>query len=422
MEKIRHYLQRSGQFIALILQQYQEKHCQKSAESLTYVTLFATVPLMTVTYSMFSIIPAFQGLGDDLQAMIFRQVLPDTGQELIGYLKEFSAEARKLTLAGVAFLVVTAYLMLKNIERNFNAIWGVRSGRKGVANFLLYWAILSLGPLLLGAALAMSTYLASLKIFMSEYDSIGLLTWVFQFVPVLLSAAAFTLLFVAVPNCKVPLKDALIGGVVTAAFFELLKVIFGLIVTNSALTPIYGAFALVPLFLMWVNLIWMVILAGAVLVHTIGSYQIVLKDRGYSDLLAALLVLWEFQCAAANGSSLAERDLIRLGLSSEQWHRIRENLHKNRIITMTHQGEFVLCFDLRYLPLEQLRCILKLGKEMPEQIHGLSSLPWIGAAQAHLGGIDEYMAEHLSLSVADFFADEQVSKKAVSKSRTNNRY
>src|SRR5690606_32918311 len=123
--------------------------------------------------------------------------------------------------------------------------------------------------------------------------------------------------------------------------------------------------------LMWVNLIWMVILAGAVLVHTIGSYQIVLKDRGYSDLLAALLVLWEFKCAAVNGSSLAERDLIRLGLSSEQWHRIRENLHKNRIITMTNNGEFVLCFDLRYLSLEQLRCILKLAKEMPEPNYGL---------------------------------------------------
>lgn len=407
-EYLRHYLSRVRQFIGLIGSQYQEKECQKSAASLTYMTLFATVPLMTVTYSMFSVIPSFQGLGDELQQLIFAHVLPDTGQELVSYLKDFSSQARKLTLLGVLFLVVSAYLMLTNIETNFNAIWGVRRGRKGVANFLLYWAVLSLGPLLLGLALAISTYLVSLRILMDGYEGLGLITWTFQFAPVLLSAAAFTLLFAAVPNCRVPVSHALIGGVVTALIFEALKTLFGLIVTNSSLTLIYGAFAIVPLFLLWVNMIWMVILMGAVLVRTIGIYQIVLKDRAYPDLFAALVILWQFQLAASRGHSLTDRHLLQLGFSSGQWQRIRDTLQKQRVLTMTQQGDLVLCLDLHHLTLKQLAGMLKISRQLPVDARELENLPWLPAAKERLGAVDSFTDERWSITVADFFVANDV--------------
>ena len=411
MNKMHHYWRRTRQFIELIVKQYQQKECQKSAASLTYVTLFAIVPLMTVTYSMFSIIPAFEGVGEQLQSLIFTHALPYNEQALIGYLQDFSHQARKLTALGVAFLVVSAYLMLKNIELNFNAIWGVKYGRRGIVSFLLYWAILSLGPLLLGFALAISTYVASLRLLMDEYDSLGLVTWVFQFLPILLSAAAFTLLFAAVPNCKVPVSDAAIGGLVTAIVFEILKVLFGLIVTNSSFTLIYGAFALVPLFLLWINMIWMVVLGGAVLVHTIGSYQIVLKDRGYPDLLATLLVLWKFRQASAQGLSLSNRELLQIGLSSEQWRRIRDTLQSGRLITATSQGDFVLCYDLYQLSLAELAGMLKLSRQLPPDVTGLDDLPWLAAAQAHLGAIDEFAGERWSISVAGLFDESGDSAK-----------
>ena len=180
-------------FFCLMVRQYQAKECQKSAASLTYVTLFATVPMMTVTFSMFSIIPAFQNLGGELQSLLFQHFLPNSEQDLGRYLTDFSAKARQLTAFGLLFLVVSAYLMLKNIEQNFNAIWGVARGRRGVANFLLYWAILSLGPLLLGIALAMSTYLTSFRLLVGTYDSLGFFEWVLQFAPWVLTWAAFTL-------------------------------------------------------------------------------------------------------------------------------------------------------------------------------------------------------------------------------------
>lgn len=403
MDKVHHYWRRTRQFIELIVRQYQQKECQKSAASLTYVTLFAIVPLMTVTFSMFSIIPAFEGVGEQLQTLIFSHALPYSEQELVSYLQEFSSQARKLTVIGVVFLVGSAYLMLKNIEANFNSIWGVKYGRRGIMSFLLYWAILSLGPLLLGVALAISTYVASLRLLMDEYASLGLVTWLFQFLPVLLSAAAFTLLFAAVPNCKVPVSDAAIGGFVTAITFELLKRLFGLVVTNSSFTLIYGAFALVPLFLLWINMIWMVVLGGAVLVHTIGTYKVVLKDRGYPDLLATLLVLWKFRQASARGLSLSNPELLQIGLSSEQWRRIRDILQNRRLIAATSQGDFVLCYDLHQLSLAQLAGMLQLSRQLPPDVSGLEDLPWLPAAKAHLGAIDEFASERMSISVAALF-------------------
>lgn len=403
MSRFHVYRRMAKEFVLLIATQYREKSCQKSAASLTYVTLFAIVPLMTVTYSMFSIIPAFKGLGEQLQNLIFSHVLPETGQELVSYLKEFSEQARNLTVFGVLFLVVSAYVMLTNIEKNFNAIWGVPRGRKGIANFLLYWAVLSLGPLLLGAGLAMTTYLASLRLLMDAYDSLGVVAWVLEIVPLLLTAAAFTLLFIAVPNCKVPFTHGVIGGLVTMVVFELLKGLFGWIVTHTSFTLIYGAFAIVPLFLLWVNLIWMVVLGGAVLVRTISIYQIALKDRGYPDLLAALLVLWEFHQASLKGQSLSDRHLIGIGLSSGQWQRICARLQKAQIISATDQGEFVLCQDLHHLTLTHLAKMLSQPHQLPEDTSKLSELPWFNAMQYHLGDIDKFTQERLAISVAQLF-------------------
>lgn len=406
MRRMRPYLKIAKDFFLLIVAQYRDKGCQKSAASLTYVTLFAIVPLMTVTYSMFTIIPAFKDLGDQLQQIIFAHVLPETGQELLSYLQEFSNQARNLTVFGVAFLVVSAYILLREIEKNFNDIWGGLRGRKGVANFLLYWAVLSLGPLLLGIGLAMSTYLVSLRLFMEPYDAIGLLALVLEIAPLLLSAAALTLLFATVPNCKVPFAHALIGGLVTAVAFELLKTLFALIVAKSSFTLIYGAFAIVPLFLLWINLIWMVILGGAVLVRTISIYQIVQKDRRYPDILAALLVLWQFHQASAQGGRLMEPTLINTGLSTEQWHRIREALQKAQIIATTSQGDFVLCQDLHYLTLAQLAEMLAIPRQLPQDTSRLKNLPWFPALQYHLGDIDQVTQAHYKLSVAHLFHTE----------------
>ena len=398
-----HYWRTAGKFLRLAYDLYLEKECQKSAASLTYMTLFAIVPLLTVSYSMFSIIPAFNNVGDQFQALIFSHLLPSNEQLIIQYLNDFSLQARKLTAFGVIFLMVSAYFMLKNIEQTFNAIWNVPRERRGLANFLLYWAVLSLGPLLLGLALFMNTYLISLRIFVGNYDSFDVMDLLFQWLPWLLTSAAFMLLFVTVPNCKVHLSHAAIGGVSTLLVFELLKKAFGWIVTHSSLKLIYGAFAIVPLFLMWINLSWMVILGGAVLVRSISLYQIGLKNRGYPDFFGCLLVLWHFHLASFKGDSVSNTYLLHLGLSTDQWQRIHEILLSNNVISANQQNNFVLSRDLAHLTLKEVKDLLGIGHRMPVDTTELAHLPWAASAERHLGELDRLEDERLDMTVEAFF-------------------
>lgn len=397
-------------FFWLMVHQYQVKSCQKSAASLTYVTLFATVPMMTVTFSMFSIIPAFQNLGEQLQSLLFQHFLPNSEQELGKYLQEFATQARNLTAFGLLFLLVSAYLMLKDIEQNFNSIWGVSRGRRGIASFLLYWAILSLGPLLLGAALGISTYLTSFRLLVGTYDSLGVFEWAYQLAPWVLTWAAFTLLFVAVPNCKVSVSHAMIGGLVTTLGFQGLKAVFGWIVSHSSFTLVYGAFAALPLFLLWVNLIWTVVLGGAVFVHTIGAHQMVLRDRNYPDLFASLMILWRCYRASEKGIAVSERDLLHQGLAAGQWLRIRDALVKNRVLATNYQGDYLISQNLNLLTLQQLSDILELPHQLPQDTADVAHLPWGAEAIRILGGVDRNREQLLAISVAALFEQQAVAE------------
>src|SRR5690625_309344 len=393
-------------FSQLIIAQLKEHDCLKSASSLTYVTLFALVPLMTVTYSMFTAVPAFRNLGDQLQEVVFAHMVPETGEDVLEYVRSFTDQARRLTVVGIAFLVGSAYLMLSNIENNFNAIWGGLRGRSGLSKFLLYWAVLTLGPLLLGAGLAMSTYLMSFRFFVDEYQALGWLVWLFGLTPIVLTTLGFTLLYFAVPNCKVPFRYALIGGVITALAFEVLKVVFGLIVTYSAITNIYGAFAVVPLFLLWLNISWLTVLVGGVLVHTIDRYQISIRAKGYPDLIAALLILWHFHERAAEGGEMREQEIWELGLTSGQWHRLVQRFLHNHIIAATGNGHFVLCRDLHKFTLTQLVTAIRMpvpGLQLPEEL----DVPWWAPFSARFRAIGEYTQQQLDMTLAEVFETDQ---------------
>ncbi|WP_299771923.1 YihY family inner membrane protein [uncultured Pseudoteredinibacter sp.] len=375
-------------FIQQIIFHYQDKQCQKSAAALTYMTLFAIVPMMTVSYSMFSVIPAFSGLESQLQALIFNNFVPSTGQEVQQYLSGFSSQARSLTSVGVIMLVVTAYLMLKNIEGNFNSIWGVKEGRKGLANFLLYWAVLSLGPLLLGMGLAVTTYLLSLKLF-EGVETQGFFAGLLGFLPFVLATAAFTLLFVAVPNCKVNLKHAAIGGLLTAIAFELVKKLFATVVGMTSLEVIYGAFAVVPLFLVWIYVMWMLVLSGAILVRVLSTFSQGAEGQHYPDLVAALLVLWAFHQRWQQGESLTDRHAAEVGVDGRQWAGIRESLIQQQIIAATSNGDYVLSKDLSRVRLRSLAGMVGIESQLPGESRFLQSLPWFPSVAARMLAIDQ---------------------------------
>jgi len=225
---------------------------------------------------------------------------------------------------------------------------------------LLYWGVLSIGPLLLGAGLAMSTYLLSLKYVLNQYDALGVSKLLFRALPLVFTGGAFTLLFVAVPNCRVPFKYAAAGGAVTAVCFEILKTAFSALVANSSFQLVYGAFAVVPLFLMWVNLVWTVILAGAIFVRTLAEREYSITDGKVTDMAAVLKCLALFRECSQKGVKVSDSDCYRLGLGVVHWQYLREQLIQHKWITATSGGSYVLCRDLRSVTLWDLSLLVQL--------------------------------------------------------------
>ena len=259
-------------FLVYGYEHFESSKCLTSAAALTYVTLFALVPLITVTYVAFSFFPSYQSLGLQVEEFLFSHFLPDTSVDIINYLKTFANQAKNLTWFGVIFLFFSVQMMLKNIEDNLNAIWGVKRRPRGLIKLITYWLILSIGPLVLGATLAMSTYVFSLHLFGGISDSKAIKT-LLGVAPFLLTWLAFTLLFVGLPNSRVTLWHGIVGAGITTVFFHGLKAVFTWGVSYSSYSLVYGAFAAIPLFLLWINLTWAVILGGAVLVFSIENYR-----------------------------------------------------------------------------------------------------------------------------------------------------
>jgi membrane protein len=261
-------------FLVFGYQHFESSKCLTSAAALTYVSLFAIVPLITVTYVAFSFFPSYESVGLQVEEFLFSHFLPNTSVDLINYLKTFANQAKNLTWFGVVFLIFSVQMMLRNIEDNLNSIWGVKRRPRGFIKLIVYWLIL-----LLGATLAMSTYVFSLHLFggISESKAIKTLLGV---APFLLTWLAFTVLFVALPNSRVTLWHGIVGAGITTLFFHGLKAVFAWGVSFSSYSLVYGAFAAIPLFLLWINLTWAIILGGAVLVFSIENYQSDKKNNG----------------------------------------------------------------------------------------------------------------------------------------------
>ncbi|MFC5698139.1 virulence factor BrkB family protein [Pseudomonas sp. GCM10022186] len=358
------------EFWRFLLQRFIADRGTNSAAALTYTSLFAVVPMMTVTFTMLSAIPAFQGTGEQIQSFIFRNFVPSTGETLQEYLRGFTVQARHLTWVGVGLLVVTAFMMLVTIEKAFNTIWRVRQPRRGVSSFLLYWAILSLGPLLLGAGFAVSTYITSLSL-ISGPDALYGAKTLLGVMPLLSSIAAFTLIYAAVPNARVPVRHAVVGGVFTALLFEAAKALFGLYVSFfPGYQLIYGAFATVPLFLLWIYLSWVIVLFGAELVCNLSTPWH-WRRRALPRLLVLLGILRVFHDRQMRGMPVRHLDVQRAGwhLPEDEWLEMLELLESQHLVCRASGGAWVLCRDLSGYSLYQLL------SHMPWPMPRLNQLP-----------------------------------------------
>ncbi|MBQ0757319.1 MAG: virulence factor BrkB family protein [Amphritea sp.] len=390
-------------FILYLCRQFVHNQGILNASALTYTTLFAVVPLMTVSYAMLAAIPSFQGSGEQLQALIFENFVPATGAVVQEYLKDFASQASKLTAVGLIFLFITSIMMMKNIEGAFNRIWRVSEPRKGMSSFLLYWAVLSLGPLLIGVGLLVSSYIASLSLFTSATELVGKAR-LLSALPLLMSASAFTLLYAAVPNCKVPLKNAVIGGLVVAILFETAKRGFALFVTQfPSYELIYGAFAAVPLFLVWIFISWTIILLGAELSRALTVYRDHHQGKHLSHLHTLLAVLQRLWKAQQVGEVLSDRQLLQQveGLEQNEWDSYSHILLDASVMSRTDRGSYILSRDMGSFTLEQLNQLLPWPMPEPSPVEAISG--WQRQLDQRLQSLSQTRQQQLSLTLEQLF-------------------
>jgi membrane protein len=393
--------------VRYLVGRFSADRCSENAAALTYMSLFALVPLLTVLYTMATAIPAFQGAEEQMQAILFKHLVPQSSSDIEQYLNDFSQQAKNLTGPGIAFLLVTAILMLRNIEHAFNMIWRARENRSALSSFLLYWAVLTLAPITIGLALGLSTYLSSFADALDNLDILWSRALLLQSTPLLLSTMGFSLVYAAVPNCRVPFRHALVGGLFAALAFHAARDIFTKLVVGSSITFIYGAFAAVPLFLLWIYLSWNIVLIGGILVHSLSAYQS--NEQANRPLvLKALDVLYLFWQKQQSGNAVREiellnnrHDIIR-GLGSETWGELRDILVHNKVITENDKGHYLLCRDLHTVPFWQL-------KEWVDREHSLSGnnittdSDWQGSAYHLLLDERKTQRELLSTNLVDLF-------------------
>jgi membrane protein len=252
-------------FFAYIPRHFQEQRCIQVAGSLAFTTLLALVPVFTIAVAVFSLFPKFFDPMAAIRAFIVANLVPEVAGKLVtGYLIQFSEKAARLTALGLGLFALTALVLMLTIDHELNAIWRVRKPRTWLRRLLTYGTVLTLGPLLVGASLSLTSYLLGLSLGWTQPDQ-GTRFFLLEFVPFLLMALAFTLVYRLVPNCPVSWWHALAGGLVAALLFEGVKEGFA---AYLRLFPtyklVYGAFASVPIFLVWIYLSWIVMLFGAV--------------------------------------------------------------------------------------------------------------------------------------------------------------
>lgn len=261
-------------FLYLLIKQFEKGEARKSAAQLTFVTLFAIVPLMASGYVIAGWLPWSLDFSEQFQSFIFEHFIPSSGEVIQQYLKTFSEQAKSLTWLGLVVLLFSAISLMLTIEGSFNSIWRIKSKRSGM-RIINYWLMLLLGPALLAGGFLISTYLLSSQLWVSDLsDSLIGSSVLVSLLPVLVSSVALTVMYFFLPACQINLLHAVIGAIVASTLLEVAKLLFVWLVS---LTPsyeiVYGTFAMMPLFLLWLYIAWNLVLLGAQLVAMLPFYH-----------------------------------------------------------------------------------------------------------------------------------------------------
>ena len=287
----------SLEFCLAIARRFREERALQTAGSLTFTTLLSLAPLLAVVLAIASAFPAFEKGIAAVQAFVLQNALPDTPgvQRLMEQISTFSHNAGRLTVIGLAGFALAAFMLMLTIDNTINRIFRVQRRRTALQNVLMYWAVLTLGPVLIGGSMSITSYVVGASMGILHPDSP--LSLLLRVLPFLLACAALVLLYGIVPARRVEWKHAILGGILAGIAFELAKRGFALYLSRvPTFRLVYGAFATLPVFLLWLYLSWVVVICGAIVTAMLPGWRAKTDhDRApgeqFADAAGALAIL-----------------------------------------------------------------------------------------------------------------------------------
>ncbi|HFB2454550.1 TPA: YihY family inner membrane protein [Neisseria gonorrhoeae] len=328
-------------FAWFVIRRFSEERVPQAAASMTFTTLLALVPVLTVMVAVASIFPVFDRWSDSFVSFVNQTIVPQGADMVFDYIDAFRDQANRLTAIGSVMLVVTSLMLIRTIDNAFNRIWRVNTQRPWMMQFLVYWALLTSGPLSLGVGISFMVG--------SVQDSV-LSSGAQQWADALKTAARLAFMTVLlwglyrfVPNRFVPARQAFVGALITAFCLETARFLFTWYMGNfDGYRSIYGAFAAVPFFLLWLNLLWTLVLGGAVLTSSLSYWQGEAFRRGFDsrgrfdDVLKILLLL---DAAQKEGRTLSVQEFRRhINMGYDELGELLEKLARYGYIYSGRQG------------------------------------------------------------------------------------
>lgn len=357
VERSRYYFRLFCAYWVWVFKEYFDKNHKETASSLALTSLFALVPLLIVTLSILRLMPQFQGLTIDLQQVLMDNLLPAASTSVSGYLNQIGLQSKGLPLISIIVLVFTSLMMIRSIEDALNKVFDVYKKRPFGSALLLYWGVLSLGPLCIGGATFVSVYLLSSQ--WLDIVSIGGHQSLVRMVPSLLTLLAIVFFYQVIPYTKVKFWHALVSGIFVTVVFNVFKVAFSWYIVNvPTYTLLYGALAAVPLFILWVYLLWHLFLIGAVMTRAFSAPLMpaklghVYRDK-FSCALAILQQLY-FAQQAKHWVSLHCIEKHFKGITDISLEQVLHQLLKKRYIVCDEYQNYLLHCDLHTTTLLEL--------------------------------------------------------------------
>ncbi|KFN43331.1 hypothetical protein N789_08640 [Arenimonas oryziterrae DSM 21050 = YC6267] len=400
--------ERVAAFSRFLLKRFLDDRCFESAGALAYTSMFALVPFSAVVFVVLSAFPVFDSWTVKLTDFVFSNFLPSSARVIEQYLHGFAASAKELTATGVGALLVSVLLTMWSIERTFNRIWRVPSPRPRLTRFLMYWTLLTLGTLLMVSALASTSALFAIPA-LSGVEAQNLTQHLLFYLPTLLEFAAFTLAYWLIPHRSVPLRFALAGGVLATTLFEWLKWGFAVYLRNASYEQLYGALAVLPIFLIWLYSSWLVMLLGASVAASLSAFRYqprALRLSPGAELYGLLRLLGRLAECRPSGAVLHLQEIQsrEASLTDDHLQRMLSALSEMNIVQRSELGGWLLARDLDTVTLGELYEGMSLripaaDLPLPARHDAIGR-----AAEKALNHLREPLKDPLQRSVGSFFS------------------